>query len=64
MTQLKYGIIGLTLTARVINRKSRMKGDFHVRLCENLRVKLRWVNRLAVSGFRPDLATYFIDKKL
>ncbi len=23
-----------------------MKGDFHVRFCENLRVKLPWVTRL------------------
>jgi len=29
-----------------------MKGDFHVRFRENLRVKLPWVTRLAVIG--PD----------
>jgi hypothetical protein len=27
-----------------------MKGDFHVRFRENLRVKLPWVTRLAVIG--------------
>jgi len=32
----------------VINRKSRMKGDFHVRFRENLRVKLPWVTRLCL----------------
>ncbi len=26
-----------------------MKGDFHVRFCENLRVKLPWVTRLPAS---------------
>jgi hypothetical protein len=28
-----------------------MKGDFHVRFRENLRVKLPWVTRLAVMPF-------------
>ena len=28
-----------------------MKGDFHVRFRENLRVKLPWVTRLAVICF-------------
>ena len=28
--------------------KSRMKGDFHIRFCENVRVKLPYVTRLAV----------------
>jgi hypothetical protein len=42
---------GLTKSIRTLvmrNRKSRMKGDFHVRFCGNLGVKFPRVTRLAV----------------
>ena len=45
--QLHWCIHGV-LNTFVINRKSRMKGDFHARFRENLRVKLPWVTRLYV----------------
>jgi len=45
-----------------------MKGDFHVRFCENLRVKLPWVTRLWLIGLAPWTQTYkptnSVDKNL
>jgi len=45
------------------NMKSRMKGDFHVRFCGNVRVKFPCMTRLAASG-RKRRREYCIELKI
>lgn len=41
----------------LLNDRSRMKGDFHVRFCEKLKVKVLWFTRLrgGIEGKRNGL---------
>jgi hypothetical protein len=45
-----------------LNAKSRMKGDFHVRFRERLRVKFPWSTRHPMAGTLPSGYQFHADR--